>query len=155
MGNLMRSLWSENGRSNQLQARKRWILWDNTIKVIIVRMSDRFIIVKVLEESMEFLITFVYAKCNYGLHRQLWRDLEEDVQNNLPWMILVDFNIIRSDDERKGGAPRPLIAMKEFNTWISRYGLLEINFQGKSLSSYNGQEGLARSWARLSWSGFL
>lgn len=40
MGNLMRSLCLEDGRSNQLQAGKIWILWDNNVNVSIVRMSD-------------------------------------------------------------------------------------------------------------------
>ncbi|XP_042969188.1 uncharacterized protein LOC122301898 [Carya illinoinensis] len=149
MDNIKKLLWLENGCSNQAQARKIWLLWDKSVDVNVVRMSDQFIMAKISEWSTDILLTFVYAKCNYGLCRQLWKDLEEEAQMNLPWMILGDFNVIRTNDERRGGAARPMIAMEEFNSWISGCGLLEISSQGNRLTWCNGQEGLAKCWAWL------
>lgn len=102
MGNLMKYLWMENGRTNQVKARKLWLLWDKSVNVCVVSMSDQFITVKILGGSTESLISLVYAKCNYGQWRQLWRDLEEEAHTNSPWMILGDINIIRSNEERGG-----------------------------------------------------
>ncbi|KAF5449589.1 hypothetical protein F2P56_030019 [Juglans regia] len=60
-----------------------------------------------------------------------------------------DFNIIRSDAERVGGRPRARLAMDEFNECINSCGLDDWNLEGKQLSWCNGQQGLARSWAKL------
>lgn len=62
-----------------------------------------------------------------------------------------DFNIIRNDGERIGGRPRPTIAMGEFNDFIDAVGLVEVNHEGNMMSWCNGQQGRARSWARLDW----
>ncbi|XP_042964784.1 uncharacterized protein LOC122299013 [Carya illinoinensis] len=66
-----------------------------------------------------------------------------------PWMVVGDFNIIRKDEERKGGRPRHAGAMADFNSFIEDSGLVEMNHTGNTLSWCNGQHGLSRSWARL------
>ncbi|XP_042972740.1 uncharacterized protein LOC122304535 [Carya illinoinensis] len=144
MGRLMRQLGLEEGSSNQLNAGKIWLLWEKNVNVTIVRMSDQFITVKVLEGDLALSITFVYAKCYYGLRRQLWRDLQEDVHSNDPWMILGDFNVIKNNEEWKGGSPCSRIALEEFNEWINGCGLMDLNYNGNNLSWCNGQEGLER-----------
>ncbi|XP_042962740.1 uncharacterized protein LOC122297018 [Carya illinoinensis] len=149
MDKIKKSLWLDNGCSNQEKAGKIWLLWDKSVDVHVFRVSDQFMTAKVWEGNTVILLTFVYAKCSYGLRRKLWKDLEEEAQMNIPWMILGDFNVIRTNGERRGGAPRPMIAMEEFNSWISESGLLEISTQGNQLSWCNGREGLARCWARL------
>lgn len=60
-----------------------------------------------------------------------------------------DFNIIRQDNERRGGRPRPTLAMEEFNDWVDACGLLEMRFSRQSLSWCNEHAGLSRSWTRL------
>ncbi|XP_042964794.1 uncharacterized protein LOC122299025 [Carya illinoinensis] len=94
-------------------------------------------------------ISFVYAKCNYGEHRRLWDDLCSLQSSNVPRMVIGDFNIIRSDEERIGGRPRPRIAMEEFNSFIDMAGLSELGFQGNNMTWCNGHEGRSQSWARL------
>ncbi|XP_035551131.1 uncharacterized protein LOC118349699 [Juglans regia] len=61
----------------------------------------------------------------------------------------MDFNVIVSDEEQRGGHPRPLVAMEEFNSWIHSCGLLELKYLGKSFSWCNGHAGRSRSWAHL------
>ncbi|KAF5472311.1 hypothetical protein F2P56_009038 [Juglans regia] len=60
-----------------------------------------------------------------------------------------DFNIIKDDSERRGGRPRPRMAMEDFNNWIDNCGLIDMRSSGRRFSWCNGQRGLARSWAKL------
>ena len=64
-------------------------------------------------------------------------------------MVIGDFKIIRSDNERIRGHPRPRIALEEFNSFIDMVGLTDLGFQGNKMTWCNGQEGSSRSWARL------
>lgn len=50
-----------------------------------------------------------------------------------PWMVVGDFNIIRNDEERKGGRPRHVVAMVDYNSFIEDSGLVEMNHTGTSL----------------------
>ncbi|XP_042966737.1 uncharacterized protein LOC122300279 [Carya illinoinensis] len=94
-------------------------------------------------------VTLVYAKCNYQERRRLWSALEDTNTNNLPWIVVGDFNIIRYDYERRGGKPRNAMAMEEFNHTIDICGIMEMPFSGPSLSWCNGHSNYTRSWARL------
>ncbi|KAF5469226.1 hypothetical protein F2P56_013315 [Juglans regia] len=60
-----------------------------------------------------------------------------------------DFNIIRSDEERVGGRARPPLAIEDFNDCINNCGLMDLPLVDRQLSWCNGQQGLARSWAKL------
>lgn len=68
---------------------------------------------------------------------------------NSPWYVLGDFNIIRQDNERKGGRSRLAVALEEFNEWVDYCGLMDMQFSGQSLSWCNGHTSMARSWAHL------
>ncbi|KAF5447204.1 hypothetical protein F2P56_032773 [Juglans regia] len=67
----------------------------------------------------------------------------------IPWVLYGDFNIIKNDSERRGGRPRPFVAMEEFNQCIQTCGLLEMCSKGPNVTWCNGQGGQARSWARF------
>ncbi|CAI9763286.1 unnamed protein product [Fraxinus pennsylvanica] len=97
--------------------------------------------------SNTMMISFVYAKCTALERRSLWEDLESITVNGLPWIVAGDFNIIRNDLERRGGKPRPMVAMDDFNNCIDRCGLLELSSERRQLTWCNGQDGNARSWA--------
>ncbi|XP_041009466.1 uncharacterized protein LOC121253531 [Juglans microcarpa x Juglans regia] len=98
---------------------------------------------------MKCKISFVYAKCSSEQRRELWADLVMESNSSESWLVTGDFNIISSDGERRGGRPRPVVAMEEFNSWIHICGLLKLQFFGKSFSWCNGYAGRSRSWARL------
>ncbi|KAG2693811.1 hypothetical protein I3760_08G113100 [Carya illinoinensis] len=90
-----------------------------------------------------------HAKCNQDERKDLWDHLCSILGVGVPWMVLGDFNIIRVDDERIGGRPRPFSAMEEFNGCINRCGLIDFRLHERQMSWCNGQSGLARSWAKL------
>ncbi|XP_042980247.1 uncharacterized protein LOC122310438 [Carya illinoinensis] len=103
----------------------------------------------VIEPRGNLLINFVYAKCSQAEHRDLWDHLKGLSNTTEAWVVMGDFNIIRYDMERVGGRPRPPSAMEEFNECINGCSLMDLPLVGRQLSWCNGQQGLARSWAKL------
>ncbi|XP_040998204.1 uncharacterized protein LOC121244256 [Juglans microcarpa x Juglans regia] len=67
-------------------------------------------------------------------------------QGSIPWIVLDDFNVMSGDGERIGGRSRPIIALKEFNDFIDVVGLVDLKFEGNSMSWCNDRHGSARSW---------
>ncbi|XP_042962498.1 uncharacterized protein LOC122296772 [Carya illinoinensis] len=137
------------GFSNGVWNGKLWILWMNDVNVSMVSCGTQQIFVLVAVGVMKCKISFVYAKCLYEQRRVLWEELARESNSNDPWLVTGDFNIIANDGERRGGRPRPVVAMEEFNFWIHNCGLMELKFLGKSLSWCNGHASNTRSWARL------
>ncbi|KAG2411217.1 hypothetical protein I3760_Q020500 [Carya illinoinensis] len=135
--------------TNERHSGKIWLLWNSDISIQWLNGSNQFVSVKVEENGFVFILTIVYAKCNPVERKNLWEDLVELSNGNLPWILCGDFNIIREDSERRGGNPRPFTAMGDFNFWLQNCGVMDIKSQGASMTWCNGQSGLARSWARL------
>lgn len=113
------------------------------------RMGEQYISIRVGEGVEKFLLTMIYAKCTRVDRHILWDELSAQSVGLDPCIFVGDFNIIRNDSERRGGRPRPLGAMEDFNNWIQQGGLIEMASKGSAFSWCNGQHGLARSWARL------
>ncbi|XP_042939346.1 uncharacterized protein LOC122274369 [Carya illinoinensis] len=135
--------------SNEEAGGKLWVLWNTKVKVTVQSIKGQSISLMVEEKNKQILTSFVYAKCSYLDRRRLWEDLSLLSTGITPWIIMGDFNIIRNNDERIGGRPRPTIAMREFNDFIDAVGMIETKFEGNKMSWCNGQQVRARSWARL------
>lgn len=139
----------DNCISNAVVGGKLWLMWKQETKLVVQDMRDKFITVSMMDNLKPIYVTLVYAKCYYQERRRLWSALEDTNTNNLPWIVVGDFNIIRYDHERHGGRPRNAVAMEDFNHTIDICGLMEIPFSGSSLSWCNGHSNYTRSWARL------
>jgi hypothetical protein len=58
--------------------------------------------------------------------------------NDVPWLIIKDFNIPRSNDETSG-APRPETWIDEFNGILEELHLIEVPIQGRNFTCSNGR----------------
>lgn len=76
---------------------KLWLMWKHEVNFVVHDMGDQFITFSMLENLNTILVTVVYAKCYYQERRRLWNYLEDMITNNMPWIVLGDFNIIRND----------------------------------------------------------
>ncbi|XP_042942930.1 uncharacterized protein LOC122277118 [Carya illinoinensis] len=128
---------------------KIWVCWRDDLNMDLVSVTNQSITCLFSRDGSMVLSTFIYAKCLMVDRRQLWDHLCSFSCPNISWMVCGDFNIIRADDERAGGLPRSRSAMNEFNLCINSCGLLDWKIEGKQFSWCNGQEGMARSWAKL------
>ncbi|XP_041004055.1 uncharacterized protein LOC121249412 [Juglans microcarpa x Juglans regia] len=145
----MQALHFDNVLSNEEVGGKIWVLWMNDLTVQIIRMTSQFLSLNIVEGQFQFLANFIYAKCNMMDGRVLWEDLRWNSLSEDPCLFAGDFNIIRTDLERRGGRSRPIAAMDDFNRWIHEGGLIDLSSHGSKFSWCNGQCGLARAWAKL------
>ncbi|KAL6565082.1 hypothetical protein OROMI_016532 [Orobanche minor] len=76
--------------------------------------------------------------------RDLWDDLLSVSQNQIPWMVGGDFNIIRQPNEKKGGAAPIQSDMEEFNDMLLDCSLTDGGFVGSPYTWYS--DGV---WQRL------
>ncbi|KAG6714358.1 hypothetical protein I3842_05G199000 [Carya illinoinensis] len=128
---------------------KIWLCWKQGIDMEAVGHNNQCISVLFTDQSGSILTSIVYAKCSYLERRALWDHLCGVSAVGIPWVVIGDFNVIRSNEERVGGNSRLRMAMDEFNCCIHSCGLIEWRLEGKQLSWCNGRQGLARSWAKL------
>ncbi|XP_042984734.1 uncharacterized protein LOC122313615 [Carya illinoinensis] len=126
LGRLQSDVSFEGSVSNQEVGGKLWVLWSKNVKVSVLSLSFQSITTAIEMNGKCLWISFVYAKCYYGERRQLWDHLCNLHTSNVPWMVIGDFNIIKSEQERIGGHPRPPIAMEEFNSFVDRAGLSDL-----------------------------
>ncbi|XP_035542866.1 uncharacterized protein LOC118345331, partial [Juglans regia] len=137
------------GVSNEEVGGKLWIMWSQGVLVSVVQSTNQFITVNMTVNNRCVCISFVYAKCLQMDRRELWNSLSSGIVDSQPWIVVGDFNVIRNDQERRGGRPRPFSAMEAFNKFIDTAGLSELRFEGNQFSWCNNQQGSARRWARL------
>ncbi|XP_042958079.1 uncharacterized protein LOC122293609 [Carya illinoinensis] len=119
------------------------------LQLSVISYSAQHVTVSMSMESRQVVISVVYAKCNHVERRELWRLLQLDAVKDAPWLCLGDFNIIRGEEEHRGGRPRLRVAIDEFNDFIDNCGFADMKAVGSKFSWCNGQRGLARSWSKL------
>ncbi|XP_074299599.1 uncharacterized protein LOC141630733 [Silene latifolia] len=103
-----------------------------------------------LSTNSHMLITMVYG-FNFGTARKsLWDGLNLISSSaTKPWIIMGDFNVVRSPDERLGPNPPSLQDIRDFNDCILSNSLTDIRSLGSDFSWTNKHEGTTRTWARL------
>jgi Endonuclease/Exonuclease/phosphatase family len=89
--------------------------------------------------NFSFLLTNVYGPIDDSRRSDFFNELRLiRMISDLPWIILGDFNVLRSQDETTGG-PRPLGPMTNFNDLIDELNLVEIPLQGRKYTFSNQQ----------------
>ncbi|XP_026450801.1 uncharacterized protein LOC113350913 [Papaver somniferum] len=81
--------------------------------------------------------------------RELWQELELMSTYNLPWLVIGDFNMILSVDEKKGGRSPIKTSMLEFNHCLQSCGLINAPKSGLSFSWCNNRAGVKRILCNL------
>ena len=100
-----------------------WIIWDVVrLDVALLKNNKQSIdcMVTVRDNGKHFVLSGVYGLNDRVGRYDLWRDLRSTyaVINGLPWLIMGDFNIVRKQEERKGGNPVDSAEMEDFNDCI-------------------------------------
>ncbi|XP_070056687.1 uncharacterized protein [Nicotiana tomentosiformis] len=80
----------------------------------------------------------------YGLHtledrRYLWRDLADiNIRQQGPWLIMGDYNAIRSEEDRLIGNLVQELEVRDFNSFIDDTALVEMRTNGRNFTWTNG-----------------
>ena len=95
--------------------------------------------------DVSFAFSRIYAKCTRVGRRCLWQGMEFlSNRLSLPWLVVGDFNVISSFDERVGGSPANVTNIEEFNSAMLNCGLSSADFDGHLFTWTNGTV-----WQRL------
>ncbi|XP_073133701.1 uncharacterized protein [Henckelia pumila] len=88
--------------------------------------------------------SFVYAKCDYTVRRDLWASLLQVKPDSGPWLFGGDFNVVRDASECLGSSGGRQLPMDEFNDFILESALVDAGFEGSSFTWTN-----RNIWKRL------
>ncbi|XP_040987210.1 uncharacterized protein LOC121235034 [Juglans microcarpa x Juglans regia] len=145
----MRALQFDKVITNEEVGGKIWAFWMNKLDVQVVRMGTQYLSLRIADGDSQFLGNFIYAKCSRIERQILWEEMSSSNMGMDNCLFAGDFNINRLDLEIRGGKPRSRAAIEDFNRWIHQGRLIEMKSQERNFSWCNGQQGLARAWAKL------
>ncbi|XP_074283518.1 uncharacterized protein LOC141608064 [Silene latifolia] len=127
-----------------------WIIWKNSNMVVTVHHStSQWIHLLVTNGALSMELTFVYGFNHPTQRLPLWEFMVDRHQGQLPWMLLGDFNYVRTLEERISSDPPNLVALGEFNEAIANARLVELNTQGCTFTWTNKQEYDDCKWMKL------
>lgn len=88
---------------NESSGGKVWLFWKDDYELEVLHMTDESLLGWFCLGINRVLVTFVYAKCTRLERHSLWGELESICIVESPWLVVGDFNVIRSDSKRIGG----------------------------------------------------
>jgi hypothetical protein len=128
------------------------LFWHESLEVVLLGMSSRFIDVRVKDgpTSLWNRITFVYGKPRAESRHLMWDTLHRlRGISDLPWLVLGDFNETMWGYEHFSDTPRPEHQMEEFCDTLSSCDRHDIGFCGQPYTWDNGRSGNANVQVRL------
>lgn len=127
--------------STDTAKRNIWLFRHSSLtKPVFISSSNQAITVKV----GDVMVTGIHAVFLTVDRRQLWEKLQDISEMNLPWMIIGDFNVVLSCDEKAGGR-RPLkISIQEFRDFLESCNLIQATRTGIKFSWCNNRDGKKR-----------
>ncbi|XP_059290764.1 uncharacterized protein LOC132044295 [Lycium ferocissimum] len=121
---------------------KIWIFWTDEWLGVVISESEQQVTLQLTHSSLNqsVLVSVVYAKCDRDEREELWEAMVElATQQDLPWIIGGDFNVIVSDEEKQGGLPVSSNETLDFSTCIQSCGLIDVGFTGRKFTWWNGR----------------
>ncbi|XP_026378349.1 uncharacterized protein LOC113272767 [Papaver somniferum] len=95
------------------------------------------------------MFSLVHASSVQVTRRDLWRQLNLGDQQ-VPWLVIGDFNCVLRNEEKKGGASPNTAVVNEFSDWIYDNNLFEfIESLGCNFTWSNRQSGVRRTINKL------
>ncbi|XP_074271485.1 uncharacterized protein LOC141595419 [Silene latifolia] len=82
------------------------------------------------------------------IREDLWNSLRQ-IACNAPWLVLGDFNVVRSPDEKLSSTPPVLQEMSDFNAYLSSCQLDDLSSSGCDMTWTNKQDPDTRVWSKL------
>ncbi|KAL0291296.1 UNVERIFIED_CONTAM: LINE-1 reverse transcriptase [Sesamum radiatum] len=112
----------------------------------IIQDHSQFLHVKVNSGTLptDIFCTFIYAKCYRNPRRNLWEELVKLSNQDVPWIVEGDFNVILHLNENQGGDIQRMGPMEDFYDMMTDTGLIDAGFEGEPFTWTN-----KRVWRRL------
>nr|XP_027071629.1 uncharacterized protein LOC113696407 [Coffea arabica] len=128
-----------------------WVLYKSSILCSLVGESSQHMSLYLSSLLFERPITFsvTHAKCTDTERLELWSSLLVDNPDQSPWLIVGDFNVIVSAEEKRGGLPFRPAEGWDFLDFMSQAGVFDVGYSGSCFTWCNNRHGRARIWKRL------
>ncbi|KAL0287132.1 UNVERIFIED_CONTAM: hypothetical protein Sradi_7130600 [Sesamum radiatum] len=125
---------------------KIWCFAKFGVDTQIIQDHSQFLHVKVSSGTLptDIFCTFIYAKCYRNPRRNLWEELVKLSNQDAPWIVGGDFNVISHPNENQGGDIQRMGPMEDFNDMMTDTGLIDAGFEGEPFTWTN-----KRIWRRL------
>ncbi|XP_059306288.1 uncharacterized protein LOC132057690 [Lycium ferocissimum] len=131
---------------------KIWIFWADEWQGLVMSDSEQQVTIKMnlIRSLHHILVSIVYAKCDERDREDLWDALNQMIpDDNIPWLVGGDFNVILSEENKQGGLPVTVQETMDFAQWIQNCGLIDIGFIGSRYTWWNGRTQEACIFKRL------
>ena len=128
------------------------LLWNDTnIQVTPILITTQLIhcLVKHVSSAKLIHCAFIYGNNDGQGRKQLWADLISVSPNVGSWLVMGDFNAVRSEEERISRSPPSSEDINDFNTCLSSCNLDDLQRSGCEFSWINNQAPPNRTWCRL------
>ncbi|XP_059630689.1 uncharacterized protein LOC132273684 [Cornus florida] len=149
----IRNNWSWDNNYSADAGGRIWCGWDPLrLDVSVLQTSDQMMLLQVVVRgsNSKFYVTSVYAKNTDNQRKSLWKDLEDSAQFiDGPWLLMVDWNIIRVNEEKKGGRQHPPRVFQDFNQTIDNLCLSEVPTSNGVFTWCNNRHSNRRIYAKL------
>ncbi|XVE98618.1 hypothetical protein REPUB_Repub03eG0122000 [Reevesia pubescens] len=109
------------------------VLWKANIgHVDIVVVEDQLISLTINDAmNRKWVLSAIYASLMPSVKDLFWNYLANlHTFDSLPWLLIGDFNQIRSSSEKQGGRPEPLLKMRPFREVMVKRNLIDLEAKG-------------------------
>ncbi|KAI9093159.1 hypothetical protein K1719_027173 [Acacia pycnantha] len=109
-----------------------WLLWElDDLKVDVLKLDEQVIHCNLRKGDDELLLSAIYASPTEHRWRELWEllsGLAKDIV--VPWLLVGDFNEIKTPLEQAGGGRVNETRCRYFNNWIQDCQLIDVGAKG-------------------------
>jgi hypothetical protein len=124
-----------NGRSGGVL-----FFWKKEIKLQQIFSAPKYIDVQTSENDRVWRLIGIYGEPKWEDKYKTWEKFRElSASQNLPWIVIGDFNEILFSHEKEGGNPRPLSFMQGFQDALTDCELEDLGFSGDNFTSKRGR----------------
>ncbi|XP_012083819.1 uncharacterized protein LOC105643331 [Jatropha curcas] len=130
-----------------------WIFWNNGWSVDILGNNSQWIHRGIFHNCL-MEATAIYASPHSQKRNSIWNELEQLMTFiNNRWLLIGDFNAIRSREERFGGSQRRSGIDKKFSQWFLQSNLVDMGYRGARFTWKRGMllERLDRALCNEAW----
>lgn len=111
-----------------------WLFWDASLEFEFISISDQALSGWFVSDSVQVLVSIVYASYFQRKRRELWKYLRALDAGVWPCFVGGDFNIVYCDEEKVGGLLSAYRTKEYFNTCLHDCGHIELPSRGEKFS---------------------
>ncbi|XP_071923234.1 uncharacterized protein [Coffea arabica] len=118
--------------------------WNNEVLIEQVCSTDWYISACIVdkETTRHWWLVCVYASTDGNTRKEQWKYIEERKKDwGEAWVIVGDFNDLRTNEEKWGGQERAEGSFREFNRFIRENDLMDLGYQGVPWTWRNSWKG--------------